>query len=96
MRSDLPLLSARMKIVISLHAICMIKKLCCSHKIAKISINSSVSILKSAEIIQFNKKAWIKEYIEMNTELITEAKTDFEKDFFKLMNNAFLERQQKM
>ena len=26
LRSDLPLLSARMKIVISLHAICMIKK----------------------------------------------------------------------
>ena len=44
LRSDLPLLSARMKIVISLHAICMIKKLCCSHKIIKISINSSISI----------------------------------------------------
>ena len=28
----------------------------------------------------------MKPYIEMNTKLGTEAKNDFEKDFFKLMN----------
>ena len=39
-------------------------------------------------IIQFNKKACLKPYIDMNTRLRMETKNDFEKDFFKLMNNA--------
>ena len=38
--------------------------------------------------IKFNQKAQLKPYIDMNTKLRTEAKTDFEKDLFKLMNNA--------
>ena len=39
-------------------------------------------------MIQFNQKARLKPCIDMNTELRKEAKNDFEKDFFKLMNNA--------
>ena len=39
-------------------------------------------------IIEFNQKAWLKPYIDMNAELRKLAKDDFEKDLFKLMNNA--------
>ena len=39
--------------------------------------------------IQFNQTAWFKSYVDKNTKLTTEAKTDFENDS---MNNADFEK----
>ena len=46
-------------------------------------------ILKEVHrVIQFNQEAWLRPYIDMNTRLRKEAKSEFEKDFFKLKNNS--------
>ena len=45
-------------------------------------------ILRKTHIVQFNKKAWLKRYVDLNTKLSTETTLGFEKYFFKLMNDA--------
>src|SRR5271169_871158 len=40
------------------------------------------------EILSFNQTNWLAPYIDFNTKLHQKAENDFEKDFFKLMNNA--------
>ena len=54
----------------------------------KQALNHGLILKKVHRVIHFNQEARLKPYIEMNTKLRTEAKNDFEKDFFKLMNNA--------
>ena len=62
----------------------------------KQALNHGLIFKKVHIVIQFNQEAWLKPYIDMNTKLRTEAKNDFEKDFFKLMNKAVLEKQWKI
>ena len=54
----------------------------------KQALNHGLILKKVHKVIQFNKKTWLKPYIDMNTKLRTESKSDLEKYFFKLMNNA--------
>ena len=39
-------------------------------------------------MIEFDQSIWMKPYIDFNTQLRTRVTNDFEKDFFKLMNNS--------
>ena len=54
----------------------------------KLALNHGLKLKRIHRIIEYNQKEWLKTYIDMNTELRKEAKNDFEKDLFKLMNNS--------
>ena len=52
----------------------------------KQALNHGLILKKVHRVIQFNQETWLKEYIDVNTELRKEAKNDY--DFFKLMTNS--------
>ena len=51
-------------------------------------MNHGLILNKVHRVIQSYQEAWLKPYIDTNTEKRKDAKNDLEKDFFKMMNNA--------
>ena len=56
------------------------------------ALNHRLVLKNVHRVIQLNQKAWIKLYIDVNTELRKKAKNDLEKYFLKLLNNTNFEK----
>ena len=91
LHSDLPFLPERMEIGKCTKLVCNLhnkKKYVVHIRSLKQALNHGLKLKTVHRIIEFNQKAWLKPYIDMNIELRKIAKNNFEKDFFTLMNNS--------
>ena len=52
------------------------------------ALKHGLILKKMHKVISFNQSAWLRPYIDMNTELRTNASNDFEEDYYKLKNNS--------
>ena len=58
----------------------------------KFYVRHCMTVDKIHEIISFKQSKWLEKYISFNTQKRNKAKKDFEKDFYKLLNNLFHEK----
>ena len=88
---DKPFLPERMEIDKTKKLVCNLhdkKKYVVHISILKQALDHGLKLKKMHRVIELNQEAWLKKYIDINTELRKKASNGFEKDFFKLMNNA--------
>ena len=91
LQRDLPFLLERMKINKFSKLTCTLydkENYVVRIRALKQALNHGLILKKVQRIIEFRQVTWLKSYSDMNTKLRTEAKNEFEKDFFKLMNNS--------
>ena len=91
LHSDLAFLPERMEINKCSKLVCNVqnKENYVIHiRALKQALNNGSKSQKVHRVIRFDQEAWLKPYIDMNTKLRMQAKNEFEKDFFKLMNNS--------
>ena len=91
LHSDLPFLPERMVMNNNKKLACNLndKKNYVVHiNVLKQDLDHGLKLRKVHRVIEFDQEAWLIEYTDVNTELRKKATNDFEKDFFKLMNNA--------
>ena len=55
----------------------------------KFYVRHGMIVDKTHNIISFRQSNWLEKYKSFNTQKRNDAKNDFEKDFYKLLNNAF-------
>ena len=59
------------------------------YRMFKFYLNQGMKVTKIHTIYRFKQSPWLGKYIDHNTQKRTKAKTNFEKNLYKLMNNAF-------
>ena len=55
----------------------------------KCNVRHGMVVEKIQEIISLKQCKWLEKYISFNTQRRNQAVNDIEKDFYKLLNNAF-------
>ena len=82
--SDLPFLPEKIEINKCTKLVCTMQnkeKYVIHIRALKQALNHGLKLIKVPKITQFDQEAWLKPYIDLNTNIRKDAKNNFEKDF---------------
>jgi hypothetical protein len=87
LHSDLPLAPENEKLPMLLNTLYDKERYVVHYTNLKQYLKKGLKLEKIHKLLEFSQSDSLKVYIDFNTALRTKATNDFEKDFFKLMNN---------